>query len=153
MKKNEFLSIKDFSELAGVSNQAVYKRLNNKLKKYVNVENGKKTINCKALELYQLKENLNVEQQIEQQLNNGLKTALSDTITLLSKQLEEKDKQIAEKDKQISALNDHLQQSQRLNENNQVLIGRQQDQPKQIIEDLSTQEKKSPWSRFFKKEK
>ena len=45
MKNNEYLSVKQFSERAGVSSQAVYKQLNNKLKKFKKVENGKTYVN------------------------------------------------------------------------------------------------------------
>ena len=40
--KTEYLSVKDFADRAGVSQQAIYKQLNNKLKKYVKVVENKK---------------------------------------------------------------------------------------------------------------
>ena len=42
MDNKELLSIKEVSEAANISQQAVYKQLNNKLKKYVVVVEGKK---------------------------------------------------------------------------------------------------------------
>ena len=52
MEQKEFLTIKEFAEVAGVSSQSVYKRLNSTLKPYLSIKNGKKYLNIKALELY-----------------------------------------------------------------------------------------------------
>ena len=52
MKNNEYLSVKQFSERAGVSSQAVYKQLNNKLKKFKKVENGKTYVNIRGLSCF-----------------------------------------------------------------------------------------------------
>ena len=159
--KEGYLSIKDFAERAGVTQQAIYKRLTTSLTTFINIENGKKTINSKALELFKTNENNNVEQP----LDKSLTTLLNATITLLSGQIEtkdkqisekdiqieNKDKQISEKDIQIAVLNEHLKQAQRLNENNQILIGRQQDQAK-TLDEPAVIIKKSFWSKLFRKE-
>ena len=137
MEEN-YLSIKEFAGLAGVSPQAVYQRIDKDLKEYVQVLDGKKAIDIKALELFSV-------QPIEQTVDNELTTVLRETLKVLSGQLTEKDKQIAE-------LNERLKESNELNRNNQILIGRQQDQPKQIEESPSIEEpeKRSFWSRFKK---
>ena len=44
-KDQEYISIADFAERAGVSKQAVYQRLNKSLKAYVKDVDGKKSIN------------------------------------------------------------------------------------------------------------
>ena len=69
MDQEEFITIKEFAQRAGVSHQAIYDRLrkeNDELRKYTKVHNGKKQINTKALELFCYKETTPViEQQIE----------------------------------------------------------------------------------------
>jgi len=137
MEEN-YLSIKEFAGLAGVSPQAVYQRIDKDLKEYVQVLEGKKAIDIKALDLFSV-------QSVEQPVDNELTTILRETLKVLSGQLTEKDKQIAE-------LNERLKESNELNRNNQILIGRQQDQPKQIEEStpLPEPEKRSFWSRFKK---
>ncbi|MBR5866350.1 MAG: hypothetical protein IKZ04_00420 [Spirochaetaceae bacterium] len=106
--KTEYISIKEFAEAVGVSQQAIYKQLNNKLKPFVKLVDGKKKLDKSAFELFEKKEKgERVEQplnQIEQQLLNMLK-----------KELEEKSEQLKEKDKQIAELQKLLDQSQKLN--------------------------------------
>lgn len=46
------MTVKEFAKAAGVSTQAVYNRLQSDLQPFANVENGKKTIDSAALELY-----------------------------------------------------------------------------------------------------
>lgn len=143
MEEN-YLSIKEFAGLAGVSTQAVYQRLDKDLKEYVEIIDGKKAIDIKALDLFSV-------QPVEQPIDNELTTILRETLKVLSGQLTEKDRQIAE-------LNERLKESNELNRNNQILIGRQQDHPKQIEESSSIEEpekkqepeKRSFWSRFRK---
>lgn len=48
----EYLTIKEFAEMAGVSKQAVYQRLTGTLKPYVSIKDGVKYLNIRALELY-----------------------------------------------------------------------------------------------------
>ncbi|MGV8906396.1 MAG: hypothetical protein ACOH15_07345 [Acetobacterium sp.] len=137
MEEN-YLSIKEFAGLAGVSPQAVYQRIDKDLKEYVQVIDGKKAIDIKALDLFSV-------QSVEQPVDNELTSILRETLKVLSGQLTEKDKQIAE-------LNERLKESNELNRNNQILIGRQQDQPKQIEESapIPEPEKRGFWSRFRK---
>jgi len=165
--KKDYLSVSEFSKLAKISHQGIYKQIRNqqsKLQNFIVVADGKKVISRKALELYnptaqpeemqpakQPEEMQPVAQpteQVAQPKDDDLKAVLTDTITLLSKQLVEKDKQIAEKDKHIAKLDQHLEQSQRLNENNQVLLLKQQEQ-KQLSEDTTEPVKKSIWGRLF----
>lgn len=136
--EDSYLSIKEFAGLAGVSPQAIYQRLDKDLKEYVQILEGKKAIDVKALDLFTV-------QPVEQSVDNELTAILRETLKVLSGQLIEKDKQIAE-------LNERLKESNELNRNNQILIGRQQDQPKQIEESSPIEEpqKRSFWSRFRK---
>ena len=88
MKKDKYISIADFAKQAGVSKQAVYSRLKSQdLNKLVKLENGKKLINTKALELF----NKSSFNQVEQ----GLESTEREYIESLKKQIEElqRDKQ------------------------------------------------------------
>ena len=95
--KKEYISIKEFAEVVGISQQAVYKQLNNKLKPYLKVVENKKMLDKSAVELFK---NDRKSQQNEQQLNNKL-------IEMLQTELDRKNEQIAE-------LQKLLDQSQKL---------------------------------------
>lgn len=107
--EKEYLSIKDFAAAVGITKQAVYKQLNNKLKPFLKVVENKKMIEKSAISLFEKKTTLN---QDEQPLNNQLNERLID---MLQKELEEKGKQLNEKDKQIAELQKLLDQAQMLN--------------------------------------
>ena len=83
---DEWISVKEFSERAGISVQAVYKQLNKKLKPYLTVMNGTKMLNIKALEeVYGKTEDEPIKPKVDERLLNQLLN-----------QLEEKDRQINE---------------------------------------------------------
>lgn len=119
----EYISIADFAERAGVSKQAVYQRLNKSLKTYVKDVDGKKSINIRALEdLYgidacsRLEQDIQgefkgVEQGIDQVKEDQLINKLVET---LQEELKSKDEQIREKDLQIKELHNLLDQQQQL---------------------------------------
>lgn len=50
---NEYLNIKEFSKLVGLSRQAIYQRLGKDLKPFVKVDNGRKSIASKALSFFE----------------------------------------------------------------------------------------------------
>lgn len=85
MKGNEYLSIKEFAEKAGVSTQAIYARLAKDLQPYLKTENGKKSMSIEALALFDTDEH-----------QTNLSTDLQLALKCLQAQLEIKDKQIAE---------------------------------------------------------
>ena len=92
MKKDKYISIADFAKQAGVSKQAVYSRLKSQdLNKLVKLENGKKLINTKALELFNKSSSQSSFNQVEQ----GLESTEREYIESLKKQIEElqRDKQ------------------------------------------------------------
>lgn len=106
--KKEYLTVNEFAEAAGLSRQAVYKKLNNQLTLFVKVVNNKKMIEKSALELFEKKRNCQpVEQPVDNQLTNHL-------IDMLQTELEEKGQQLKEKDRQIAELQKLLDQSQKL---------------------------------------
>lgn len=119
----EYISIAEFAERAGVSKQAVYQRLNKSLKAYVKDVDGKKSINIRALEDLYGKDNCSrleqdiqgefkgVEEGIDQEKEAQLINKLIDT---LQEELKSKDEQIREKDLQIKELHNLLDQQQKL---------------------------------------
>lgn len=97
--KEDLLTIKEFAEAAGVTQQALYQRLNKSLQGYVVEVNGKKHLKRDALSIFskplQQQEENRAEPDsthIEQDLIKTLQT----TINVLQDQLKAKDQQIAE---------------------------------------------------------
>ena len=90
----EQISIKEFAERAGVSTQAIYQRINKDLSPFLQVANGKKTLDSAALRLFS-------DKPLKQVDCTSASKALQDEITLeLIKTLQA---QLAEKDKQLEA--------------------------------------------------
>jgi predicted RNase H-like nuclease (RuvC/YqgF family) len=141
----EYLSIKDFAAKVGVSQQAIYKQLNNKLKPYLKVVENKKYLHISALDEYTKTEN---NSTVEQQLLNVLQADL--------KVLHE---QISEKDKQIENLQRLLDQEQHLNAMNHekiLLLESKLEEPpnetEQPVEpDSEPEQQKGFWNRLFRK--
>lgn len=115
-EKQEYMSVKEFAAAAGVTEQAVYKQLNNKLSTYSTELNGKKVLKVEALKEYKSKE---VETELTQKLNeteaevNRLKEQIQQQkVDNLSRQVEELKEQLKAKDQQIGSLHDLLKESQ-----------------------------------------
>ena len=90
--KNKYISVSEFAKAAGVSKQAVYSRTKSQdLNKFIKLENGKKLINTKALELFNKSSSQSSSNQVEQ----GLESTEREYIESLKKQIEElqRDKQ------------------------------------------------------------
>ena len=90
--KNKYISVSEFAKAAGVSKQAVYSRLKSQdLNKFIKLENGKKLINTKALELFNKSSSQSSFNQVEQDLESTER----EYIEFLKKQIEElqRDKQ------------------------------------------------------------
>lgn len=134
MDNKDYMSIKDFALKVGVSQQAIYKQLNNKLNKYLKVVENKKYIHISAL-----KEYLDIEDNStnEQQLLNLLQT----TIDTLKEQLQEKDKQIANFQKQL----DQEQQLRAIDKQKIEVL--EQKEPQE--ETPPDEPKKKWWNKFF----
>ena len=72
---SEYLSVADFAEAAGVTKQAVYRRLDTNLREYVKVVNEKKYVSTDAIPLFNADQPINNDEQqridsVEQPLNN-----------------------------------------------------------------------------------
>lgn len=128
MKNNEYLSVKQFSERAGVSSQAVYKQLNNKLKKFKKVENGKTYVNIRGLSCFVATNSTNVVQPVEQM------------IELLKEQLKAKDEQIRALNEQLKAKDETLKNAMRITENTQILLKNQQEKSMPAIEEKNKEQ-------------
>lgn len=160
----EYISIADFAERAGVSKQAVYQRLNKSLKTYVKDVDGKKSINIRALEdLYgidacsRLEQDIQgefkgVEQGIDQVKEDQLINKLVET---LQEELKNKEQQINEKDIQIKELHNLLDQQQKLTAMDRQRITELEDKLANVLdqsadetEETTTIQKK--WWQFWK---
>lgn len=122
MKNENYLSVSEYAKAKGITKQAVYKQLNNQLKDFLIVVEGKKYIDKAALSDVRQPETTTVEQPVEQPVETIFNESLTLVIDTLKGQLEAKDRQIAEKDRQISELQALLSQSQQLQQNSQVLL-------------------------------
>ena len=166
---DDYISIAEFAKKAGVSTQAIYKRLATDLKGELVTVDNRKMLKKSALEKFGFKEVTNQVEKVDNQVEKPNETVimLQKTISLLEtqaetlqKQLEVKDRQIADMSKQIEELNERLKESH-------VLIDQQQklqvvsESRLQLIEDKVTEpdpvevaeenEKKHWWQIFKKK--
>lgn len=76
--ENEYISVKEFAEKAGISVQAVYKGLNNRLNQYVKTVDNQKMLDIRALQdIY----GIEVEQPIQPKLTTkSAQNSTSDTL-------------------------------------------------------------------------
>lgn len=155
MSQDHYLSIKDFAQAAGVSVQSIYKRLNqveNPLNQYLNLIDGKKMLDIKALkDLY----GVEVEQPVEQPLNQSCQpNSTGDTaIKALNQQLGVLQDQLKSKDLQIEELNQRLKESMQLLDQQQkltaiaeqkvLMLEQKSEDPEESVS------KKSWWRRIF----
>ena len=136
--ERQYLSISEFAEIKGITPQAVYKQLNNKLKDFLIEVESKKYIKIEALSESELKK---VEKLFNNEFNNNSQEFNNLFQPFFEKQIEEKDKQIeslfemiAEKDKQIANLQNLLNQSQQLQAmEKQLLLDSQKKKKKGIL--------------------
>ena len=147
---NEYLTVKEFAAAAGVSQQYIYKILNTTLKPYTKIINKRKMIDKDGLKVvikgnsteastgstFDCKPNSTApEKDIQPDFQPELQTKSTDNstgfstkeetvnrlISLLEKQLEEKDKQIEIKDKQIQDLSNRLAEALELTKGQQYI--------------------------------
>ena len=117
MDQEEFITIKEFAQRAGVSHQAIYDRLrkeNDELRKYTKVHNKIKLINIKALALFDSSKLAQVAQPMQASMQataQALAGQKDDIISLLKEQVAVKDKQIEQRDNQIEQLQQDLSAS------------------------------------------
>lgn len=96
--EQEFLSIKEFSVLANVTQQAIYKRLTNpadELCRYLVEFDGKKRLNVSALDLF-------IKVDNSTGCSTGCSTVENKLIEILQAELEQKNEQISTLQKLLS---------------------------------------------------
>ena len=160
----EYITVKEFAELAGVSRQTIYNKLDKpvngveNLTAFLKVENGIKYISKEALKLYMLDmkkqtaENILVQNTV-QYLHDNVKT-LQEFVKALQENNDVLTEQIAKKDEQITALNERLRESLELNRNNQVLLGSEQSRTNPALIGTQPEEKPAGWfKRLFQRNK
>lgn len=134
----DYITIAEAAAIAGVSPQAIYKRLSTSLKPFVSTVEGKKVLLSAAIDIL-------IQPTVEQPFNNvstpveqPLKAQeatlklLEKTVEILQEQLKIKDAQLQTKDDQLRALNDRLEQSLNITGQGNFLM--LQEKQRQIIE-------------------
>ena len=87
---SEYITIPAFAERAGVTRQAVYKRIDRDLKTFVKLVDNKKLIDTSALSLFkQTETTATVDQQIGNQTTETVCKLLTEQVNQLSNQLAE----------------------------------------------------------------
>lgn len=149
-QKEEYISIAEFAERAGISKQAVYQRLNKSLKKYVKVEKGKKCINIKALEDLYSKE----VEQVFQGKSKGLEQGFNKDIQGMEQLIDVLKEQLKVKDQQIDELHNLLNQQQQLTAMNAQKVAELEDKLAKTLEpDAEPQDEpkeKKKWWMFWR---
>lgn len=106
------LTVQQFADAAGISKQAVYKKLNNQLKPFVQLVDGKKMLQNKALsEIYgvEVDQPSQPNSQPNSQPTVNQSQPLEALIAMLQKELDGKNEQIAAQARQIEQLTSALE--------------------------------------------
>lgn len=147
---DQYISVKEFSERAGISVQAVYKQLNKRLKPYLTMVDGIRMLDIKGLEeVYGKSAEQSVEQKVDEKLLNQLIA-----------QLEEKDRQINELHRLLANTQMQLTESlhtvqmledrQNTEQTEEQTVEHDRTENKDIKPDSTeNNEKKSWWKRIF----
>ena len=119
MADQQYITVKEFAQRAGVSIQSVYQSLNKRLKPYFKVINGRKMLDIKALgDIYGIPHIEKDEQGIKQDYKDNDKLL----INLLMEQIKVKDKEIAD----LHELLNHEQQLFMIAQNKITLLEQKQ---------------------------
>ena len=145
MTNESYITVSEYATLKGISKQAVYKQLNNKLQPFLIMVDGKKYIDKKALSEEENQKLNEVEQPFNQPLNNQSQP-------FLESQIAEKDKVIESLLRQIENLQEQNSKLTDLLRNEQVLLAAEK---KMYLEQetATTKEKKGIFGIFKKKQK
>lgn len=162
-KKNEYLSVKEFSIKAGISTQRVYQLLARSLQDYCKVIDGAKCVHISALERFNEQPIASDLQIDKQDTLQGLVNALHDQIEELKKQKNTLSEQLTVKDSQIEKLSRSLQVAQQqittltetISTTQQALVAAQTLHAATIqttaLVDKSAEPKTKWWKKIFKK--
>ena len=116
--EKQYITVAEYAEIKGISKQAVYKQLNNKLKDYVEIVENKKCLKISVLEGSVQPHSTKVEQPIQ-----PVSTEVEQPIQpVWEAQLKEKDKTIDSLLRQIEALQKQNDRLTDLLQNSQMLL-------------------------------
>lgn len=114
----QYLTVKQFAEQAGVSTQRIYQLLTKSLQPFCKIENGNKYLSVEGLKVFNKEGLQEVTNELQsdlqglakdlpsglQEVAKGENELLKETIEALKQQLTVKDEQLAAKDKQLGDL-------------------------------------------------
>lgn len=134
IKKDDLLGVIRFSELAGVSKQAIYGQLETRLEPFVVKVDDVVKIKAEALEkFYKLDLESIEEEKVDQvgqvklsQVDQAAENNSEAAVPMYDKVLSILEKQLETKDKQIEELNRRLEDALKTIDNQQMLIDQQQ---------------------------
>lgn len=147
MSNKEFLSIKEYADLRGVSQSAVYKRLKTTLQPYLVEVEGQKMLKIQVLEGEDIQPSNRGVEEVSTPTPQPSSTILEKQLDVKDKQIEMLNEQIKELQKQMKTkdlfiqeqskkLTDLLEQSNILMQNNQMLLAQQNDQSEPEAEEI-----------------
>ena len=104
MDNQQYLTVKQFADRAGVSTQRIYQLLGKSLQEFCKTENGTKYISVEGLKVFD-KEPL---QEVDKDLQSNLQALPSPEIDLMRETIEALRQQLTVKDDQLSAKDEQL---------------------------------------------
>lgn len=139
--EQKYISIKEYAERKGVTKQAVYKQLNNKLSKYVEMVDGKKMLKIEVLELEEVN-------KVDQQSINYMTTEIERLKAEVERLQAENKEHVDFIKEQSKKLADLTEQSHILLQHNQLLLAEKEQKedadPLHEAEPIPDQEEKTP---------
>lgn len=160
MNEENFLTVKQFAERAGISTQRVYQLLAKDLQSYCKVIGNTKYINISALERFTTKP---ICKDLQEDLPSDLQAftkALQDQIDTLQKHNDLLTQQLEVKDKQINTLTESLQATTAALTSAQALHAgtihgqlTMQSERSESIQEPAKEEKQSFLKRIFKRKR
>lgn len=116
----ETLSIKEVAEIAGVTTQAIYQRLDKDLHDYLIIENGKKRLKISVIpDMFAQKSKSTYKESFDN-IDKGI-------IGFFQAQLQEKDNELKAKNVQLQEKDDQIKQLLQALHNSQTLLKQNQD--------------------------
>jgi hypothetical protein len=140
MSADNLLTVAEYADAKRITKQAVYKQLNNRLKEFLVVVDGKKYIDKAALGDSEKTDSTEVKQdstEVEQPLNNQIQP-------WLQAQIEEKDKTIESLLRQVETLTQQNATLTDLLHNSQVLLAAEKQEKQQQLLMSNTESEEQP---------
>lgn len=146
---DNYISVREFAEMVGVSVQSIYKRMkkaDDPIRDFIKIKEGKKVISVEAIEI--IYDSDFCFEEIKEEKKNEEDT---EAIKLLKAQIEHLQKEIEFKNKQLEDLTEQLKASSERETNYQTLLNQQQQLTaieKQKVLMLEEKKKKGLFNRF-----